>query len=85
MSHHTSLFVKYSGTSINFPQNNHVLSYPLGKASLDAAGEVYISQLVMRFEKNMCSFFLNMFFRIKNLASKKNTQKVFFVFSEILI
>ena len=45
MSHNTSLSVKYSGTSINFPpENNHVLSYPSGKASSDAAGGAYISQ-----------------------------------------
>ena len=40
----------------------------------------------MQFEKNICDFFeKNMFFHIKNLASKKHTQKVFFVFVFFLL
>ena len=38
MSHHTSLCVKYSGTSINFPPVQSCFELSLGKASSDAAG-----------------------------------------------
>ena len=44
MSHHTSLSVKYSGTSINFPPVQSCFELSLGKASSDAAGGGYISQ-----------------------------------------
>ena len=44
MSHHTSLSVKYSGTSINFPPVQSRFELSLSKASSDAAGGVYISQ-----------------------------------------
>ena len=44
MSHHTSLSVKYSGTSINFPPVQSRFELSLGKASSDAAGGGYISQ-----------------------------------------
>ena len=38
MSHHSSLSVKYSGTSINFPPLQSCFELSLGKASSDAAG-----------------------------------------------
>ena len=38
MSHHTSLSVKYSGTSVNFPPVQSCFELSLGKASSDAAG-----------------------------------------------
>ena len=44
MSHHTSLSVKYSTTSINFPHVQSRFELSLGKASSDAAGGGYISQ-----------------------------------------
>ena len=44
MSHHTSLYVKYSGTSINIPPVQSRFELSLGKASSDAAGGGYISQ-----------------------------------------
>ena len=44
MSHHTSLSVKYSGRSLNFPPTQTTFEILLSKANSDRAGRVHISQ-----------------------------------------
>ena len=44
MSHHTSLSVKYSRRSLNFPPAQSTFEISLSKASSDQAGGVHISQ-----------------------------------------